>query len=87
MKSAVLEIPKSTKISHPMIIPIRCFTCNKEISSKYELYVAMRRNGKEARHALDELGITHICCRRMFLTHVDIGDQLLEFVKTENVEL
>ncbi|ADM11632.1 DNA-directed RNA polymerase II subunit N [Encephalitozoon intestinalis ATCC 50506] len=62
-----------------MIIPIRCFTCGKEISSKWEPYLELlRTSGREA-EALDELGMKRICCRRMFLGHVDIVDKLLKF--------
>lgn len=67
-----------------MIIPVRCFTCNKEISSRYAEYLDKRKNGISARDALDELGMKRICCRRMYLGHVDIADQLLNFEKSEN---
>ncbi|KAI5169127.1 DNA-directed RNA polymerases I, II, and III subunit RPABC5 [Pancytospora epiphaga] len=66
-----------------MIIPVRCFTCNKEISSRYSQYLDKRRNGAPADVALDEVGMTRICCRRMYLGHVDIADQLLNFEKQE----
>lgn len=68
-----------------MIIPVRCFTCNKEISSKYEDYLAKRREGVQAAAALDMLGMKRICCRRMYLGHVDIADQLLNFEKSEQL--
>ena len=66
-----------------MIIPVRCFTCNKEISSRYAQYLDQRRNGIAAATALDSLGMKRICCRRMYLGHVDIADQLLNFEKTQ----
>ncbi|KAL6120484.1 hypothetical protein NUSPORA_02786 [Nucleospora cyclopteri] len=66
-----------------MIIPVRCFSCNKEISSKYEEYLSMRESGIIAAEALDKVGMTRICCRRMFLGHVDIGEQLLQFEQVE----
>ncbi len=31
------------------------------------------------RTALDDLKMKRYCCRRMFLTHVDLIDQLLEY--------
>lgn len=62
-----------------MIIPIRCFTCGKEISSRWEPYLELLRTDKTEAEALDELGMTRICCRRMFLGHVDIVDKLLKF--------
>lgn len=62
-----------------MIIPIRCFTCGKEISSKWEPYLELLKTDKKEAEALDELGMRRICCRRMFLGHVDIVDKLLKF--------
>ncbi|KAH9411297.1 RNA polymerase [Ordospora pajunii] len=62
-----------------MIIPIRCFTCGKEISSKWESYQDLLKMNKTEAEALDELEMKRICCRRMFLGHVEIVDKLLEF--------
>lgn len=62
-----------------MIIPIRCFTCGKEISSKWEPYQELVRTEKTEAEALDELGMKRMCCRRMFLGHVDIVNNLLKF--------
>ena len=68
-----------------MIIPVRCFSCNKEISSKYEKYLELLSRVVSPADALDQLGLTRICCRRMYLGHVDIGDQLLQFENTEDI--
>jgi DNA-directed RNA polymerase I, II, and III subunit RPABC5 len=62
-----------------MIIPVRCFTCNKEISSKYEDYLERVREGMHPGAALDSVGMKRICCRRMYLGQVDIADLLLKF--------
>lgn len=63
-----------------MLIPIRCFTCGKVLADKWLKYVELRDNaaesslhvkGFEDNHKgviLDELGISRICCRRIFLT-------------------
>ena len=32
--------------------------------------------------ALDDLGLTRYCCRRMILTHVDLIEKLLKYVPT-----
>jgi DNA-directed RNA polymerase subunit N len=61
-----------------MIFPIRCFTCGKPIGHLYEPYI--ERIQEEPRDkVLDDLGVTRYCCRRMFLTHVDLIDEVLEF--------
>lgn len=62
-----------------MIIPVRCFTCNKEISSRYEEYLEKIRADMHPAQALDSLGMKRICCRRMYLGHVDIADLILKF--------
>ncbi len=60
-----------------MIIPVRCFTCGKVIGSAWERYLQMLNSGKEAREALDELGLDRYCCRRMILSHVDLIDDVI----------
>lgn len=69
-----------------MIIPVRCFTCGKVVGSLYEKYLKLlgeyeaEADGSletPAKRALDELGLTRYCCRRMLLTHVDLIDDLL----------
>ena len=78
-----------------MIIPIRCFSCNKLIADKYSIYLDLNKkldldnnlttidtnlinSGVIETSAqgkiLDELNIKRYCCRRMFLTQVDIVD-------------
>ncbi len=49
--------------------PIRCFTCGKVIGDLFERYEEIAKE-KGSKEALDELGITRYCCRRMFLTYV-----------------
>lgn len=71
-----------------MIIPIRCFSCNKVIADKYEWYLEKSKklekqeNGEKVHHfygvptkkLLDELGLTRYCCRRMLIAHADMMD-------------
>jgi len=67
-----------------MIIPVRCFTCNKVIAHKYEDYLKQReiasQDSTEAEatcKALDSIGLELYCCRRMFISHRDIIDEML----------
>lgn len=55
-----------------MIIPVRCFSCNKVIADRWESYSKAITEGENAGSVLDRLGFKRYCCRRMFLTHVDI---------------
>lgn len=80
-----------------MIIPVRCFTCNKVIGDKYSTYLSKIEEFKKINPIpdttidtntiqnglvkksyqgiiLDDLSIKRYCCRRMFLTQVDIVD-------------
>jgi DNA-directed RNA polymerase subunit N len=62
-----------------MIIPVRCFTCGKLIADKWEEFARRVRAGEDAGWVLDSLGIKRYCCRRMFLSHVEIIDEVLKF--------
>ena len=62
-----------------MIIPIRCFTCGKPIGHLYKVYAQRVADGEDSKDVLDDLGLERYCCRRMFLTHVNLIDEVLEF--------
>lgn len=61
------------------MFPVRCFTCGK-ITGKYEhKYNEKVKEGQNKAEILDELGMMRYCCRRMFLTYVNIVDKLLQY--------
>jgi len=62
-----------------MMVPIRCFTCGSLIGDKYEEFKKRVAMGEEPGKVLDELGVKRYCCRRMFITNVDIIDQILPY--------
>lgn len=63
-----------------MIIPVRCFTCLKPIANNWDKYSEITENNTTKRkEALDQLGYDRTCCRRMFMTHVEIIDNLLMY--------
>jgi DNA-directed RNA polymerases I, II, and III subunit RPABC5 len=62
-----------------MLIPVRCFTCNKVTGNKWEPYCKMKEEGYSDKDALDKLGLTRYCCRRVILGHVNIIDQMLDY--------
>lgn len=66
------------------MIPIRCFTCNKVIADKWVKYESHLQNGMTKDKALDSIGLLRYCCRRMFLGHVDLTDQLLLFQEPQD---
>lgn len=61
-----------------MEFPVRCFTCGSVIGHLYDQYKTAQKD-KKAEVALDELGVSRYCCRRMFLTHVDMVASLLKY--------
>lgn len=58
------------------MIPVRCFTCGKVISSAYEEFKRRCDAGEDPQQILDVLGMERYCCRRMLLTHKEIIDDL-----------
>lgn len=70
-----------------MLIPVRCFTCNKEISSYHERYVELLKEENSEAEALKKLEITRVCCRRMLLCHVDIADKLMRLNGAEDINM
>ncbi|MGD0329404.1 MAG: DNA-directed RNA polymerase subunit N [Nitrososphaeria archaeon] len=62
-----------------MMIPVRCFTCGSLIADKYEEYKKRVDAGEDSGKVLDELGVKRYCCRRMFVSNVDVVDQILPY--------
>lgn len=62
-----------------MMFPIRCFTCGALIADKWEEYKERVEAGEEPGKVLDSLGIKRYCCRRMFLSHHEIFDEVIQF--------
>ncbi len=61
-----------------MEFPVRCFTCGSVVGHLYEQYKTMLKD-KKPDVALDELGVERYCCRRMFLSHVEIVQSVLRY--------
>ena len=62
-----------------MIIPVRCFTCGKVIGDRWEEFARRTSQGEQPRTVLDEIGMKRYCCRRMFISHVDVIDEFLKY--------
>jgi DNA-directed RNA polymerase subunit N len=60
-----------------MEFPVRCFTCGSVIGHLYEQYKGAKDKKPEA--VLDDMGVSRYCCRRMFLSHVDITQNVLRY--------
>ena len=63
-----------------MIIPVRCFSCNKPVAHLWDKFNELKKT-KSVKEALDELGLERYCCRALFLGHVDLIDNVAKFKK------
>jgi len=59
------------------VFPVRCFTCGKVIGHYWEKYRELTRE-EPPEKVLDSLGIERYCCRRMFLTHKEIMEEIID---------
>ncbi len=64
-----------------LLFPVRCFTCGAPIGHLWEEYIKRVQAGEDPAKVLDDLGVKRYCCRRMFLSHVDIAREVLYFPK------
>ncbi|MAS00826.1 MAG: DNA-directed RNA polymerase subunit N [Euryarchaeota archaeon] len=62
-----------------MLIPVRCWSCGKVIAHKYAQYKEALDNDGDTNKVLDDAGITRYCCRRMFVGHIDLLDEVAPF--------
>ena len=62
-----------------MQFPVRCPSCGKVISDKYEEFEKRTGDGEDAKEVLDDLGVEKYCCRTVFLTHVESIDEVGEY--------
>ena len=62
-----------------MLIPVRCFSCNKIVGGTYEEFVERRENGEDPAKVMDDLGINRYCCRKIYVSHLDLIDELLPY--------
>ena len=67
------------------MIPIRCFSCGKVVANKWMKYQHSTKSiekggeGRDPNDVLNEMGYDRYCCRRMFITCVDLTDELLMY--------
>ncbi len=64
-----------------MYFPVRCFTCGSVLGNLYEDYAKQVKEGKDPAKVLDSMEIERYCCRRMFLSHVEVMDKIAKYKK------
>ena len=63
------------------LMPIRCFSCGKVVADKQIIYENKIKEGLSPKTILDCLNINKYCCRRMFLGHIDLFEELSIYEK------
>ena len=53
------------------MFPVRCYTCNTVIAHLYPRYVDRCRAGEASGVILNDMNVDMMCCRRMFISHVE----------------
>jgi DNA-directed RNA polymerase subunit N (RpoN/RPB10) len=64
-----------------MIIPVRCFSCGKPVGHLWEKYLERLKSNEDRKKVMDDLGLERICCRGLFLGHVDLIETAGRFKK------
>ena len=67
------------------MIQIRCYTCNTGLAEHWQAYQQACAQQRSKRDALEELGLTRMCCKIPFITHVDVIDDLVHFANEDTV--
>ena len=62
-----------------MIIPVRCFSCGVVVAHKWEEFNELVASGTEVSDALDKIGFSRYCCRRMYVGHLDLIHEVAPF--------
>ena len=62
-----------------MMIPIRCFSCGKQLASQYEEFKKRVEKGEKPEKVMDDLGVKRYCCRRMLFSQADLIDEISKY--------
>ena len=68
-----------------MLIPVRCFSCGKVIGHLWDRYVERIEAGEDAGEVLTDFKVHRYCCRRMFVSHVELIDDVAPFSTTREI--
>ena len=61
-----------------MMMPVRCFSCGAVIADKWEEYdKRVNKEHEDPAKVLDSLGIKMYCCRRMFVSNIELIDEFI----------
>ena len=61
------------------MIPVRCYSCGAVIADRWKKYLDLLEEGKKIEEALDEVDLKRYCCRRMYVSHVELLQEVVPF--------
>lgn len=62
------------------MMPIRCFSCGAVLADKWEAYdKRVNKDNEPADKVLDDMNVKRYCCRRMFISNVELIDEFIQF--------
>ncbi len=64
-----------------VLIPVRCPTCGAVIGDKWEQFAERVKRGEDPKEVLDSLGIKRYCCRRVFISHVNLIEEMVMYTR------
>ncbi len=64
-----------------VLIPVRCPTCGAVIGDKWEQFAERVKRGENPKEVLDSLGIRRYCCRRIFISHVNLIEEMVMYTR------
>ena len=67
------------------MFPVRCYTCNATLAQHHPRFREGRRQGRPIADLLADFGLERVCCRRMFLGHVDNMEEQTRFSNKDAV--
>lgn len=64
------------------MMPVRCFSCGKVVASKWDEYdKRVNHEKEEPGKVLDDMGMKRYCCRRMFISNIELIDEFITIGK------
>ncbi len=65
-----------------MMMPVRCFSCGAVVADKWAEYdKRVNKEKEDAGRVLDDMGVKRYCCRRMFISNVELIDEFIAVSK------
>ena len=61
------------------MIPVRCWSCGKVVAHLYDQFKNAVDTGEDPQKVLDNLGLERYCCRRMYVGHIELIDEISPF--------